>query len=327
MTLFPGSGLYQRKEKIVERRASLPAAGKALAGRKERRGKAPGTQPAWIVAGEIVQTSQLFARTVGRIDPQWVAELGAHLCKFSYSDPHWNTKAGRVLAWERVLIYGLEVLKRRIDYGKIDPALATELFIRGALLAGDASLEHHFFAHNRKLRERIEAALTRVRNRRVEDIEEALYRFYAARIERVSSVARSEPPGARTHHARAGVFVRDGRRPARRRRGGRRLRPQPVSRAGGGGQHGVAAYLRLRAGRGSGRRDRARAPAGGGQLTTGQLQWMVPGLREEQIGVLLRALPKSIRRPLMPLDAKIRETAREFQPERGEFPRGIGRRS
>ena len=56
-----------------------------------------------------------------------------------------------------------------------------------------------------------------------------------------------------------------------------------------------------------------------GQLTTGQLQWMIPGLREEQIGVLLRALPKSIRRPLMPLDAKIRDTAREFQPGRGSF--------
>ena len=257
-------------------------------------------------------------RAAARIDPQWVVDLGAHLCKFSYSDPHWNTKAARVLAWERVLIYGLEVVKRRIDYGKIDPGLATELFIRGALVAGDASIEHHFFAHNRKLRERIEATLTRLRNRRVEDLDEALYRFYAARIERVSSVhdlnklvreriahepeflcatdadlvGEEESTGFDRHQFPEQVAL------------GNTALPLSYAYAPGEERDGVTVRVPL--------------PVAS-QLTTGQLQWMVPGLREEQIGVLLRALPKSIRRPLMPLDAKIRETAREFQPARGSF--------
>ena len=167
--LFPGSGLYQRNQKAPK--GARPPAAEGATGNEA---SSIGSQPAWVVAGEIVQTSQLFARTVGRIDPQWVAELGAHLCKFSYSDPHWNVKSARVLAWERVLIYGLEVVKRRIDYGKIDPALATELFIRGALIAGEASVEQRFHRHNQKLREKIEATLTRLRNRRVEDLDEAL---------------------------------------------------------------------------------------------------------------------------------------------------------
>src|SRR5204862_6351101 len=55
------------------------------------------------------------------------------------------------------------------------------------------------------------------------------------------------------------------------------------------------------------------------QLTTGQIQWMVPGLREEQIGVLLRALPKTVRKTLMPIEPKIREVAAEFQPGRADF--------
>ena len=178
VTVFPGSGLYARQEK--RRKGEQPPGTPGVAEKTN--------QPPWVVAGEIVQTSQLFARTLARIVPEWVAELGAHLCKFSYADPHWNEKSGRVLAWERVLLSGLEVVRRRVDYGRIDAAKATELFIRGALVAGEAHIEHRFVKHNGALRERIEAVLTRVRDRRVDSLDEAFYRFYAARIEGVSSL-------------------------------------------------------------------------------------------------------------------------------------------
>ena len=159
VTVFPGSGLYARQEK--RRKGEPPPGSTPVAAEKTG-------QPPWIVAGEIVQTSQLFARTLAHIAPEWVVELGAHLCKFSYADPHWNEKSGRVLAWERVLLSGLEVIRRRVDYGRIDAPKATELFIRGALVAGEAHIEHRFVKHNRELRERIEAVLTRVRDRRVD---------------------------------------------------------------------------------------------------------------------------------------------------------------
>ncbi len=310
VTIFPGSGLYQRQEK--RRKGEPPPNGPGEPPREK------GNQPPWIVAGEIVQTSQLFARTVARIQPEWVAELGAHLCKFSYADPHWNEKSERVLAWERVLIYGLEVVKRRIDYGKIDPAKATELFIRGALVAGEAHIEHRFFARNRELRERIEAALTRVRDRRVDDLDEAFYRFYAARIEGVSSVHDLNRL-VREHIARELDFLcadEDTLLPsAGDLQYDRALFPEAVS------LHNAALPLSYAYAPGEERDGvtvRVPLPVAA-QLSTAQLQWMVPGLREEQIGTLLRALPKAVRRTLLPLEPKVREVAVGFQPGGGEF--------
>ena len=307
--IFPGSGLYARREK--ERKIQPPRDG-IVAEPKQ-------SQPPWIVAGEIVQTSQLFARTVARIAPEWVAELGAHLCKFSYSDPHWNENSGRVLAWERVLISGLEIVRRRIDYGKIEPAKATELFIRGALVAGEAHIEHHFFQHNRQLRERIEAALTRVRDRRVDGLDEAFHRFYAARIEAVSSLHDLNRL-VRSHVGREPEFLcaDEGTLLETGEEGlpfDRTLFPEqvgigqavlPVSYAYAPGEErdGVTVRVPL--------------PVAEG-LTTGQVQWMVPGLREEIVGLLLRALPKSIRRTLMPLEPKARETAATFLPGQEDF--------
>ena len=306
VTIFPGSGMYQRQEKKRKSDAPKPEAEKT-------------NQPPWIVAGEIVQTSQLFARTVARINPEWVAELGAHLCKFSYADPHWNEKSGRVLAWERVLIYGLEIVRRRIDYGKIDPTKATELLIRGALVAGEAHVEHRFIKHNLELRERIEAALTRVRDRRVDDLDEAFYRFYAARIEGVSSLHDLNKL-VRAHITREPDFLCadeatllpthedgfgfDGTLFPEQVAVGNTALPLSYAYAPGEDRDGVTVRVPL--------------PVAA-TLTTGQLQWMVPGLREEQIDTLLRALPKSVRKSLMPLEPKIREVTAEFEPGRSDF--------
>ena len=300
VTLFPGSGLYARQEK----KSKEPAAEKT-------------TQPPWLVAGEIVQTSQLFARTVAHIDPAWVAELGAHLCRFSYTDPHWNEKSGRVLAWERVLLSGLEVVRRRVDYGKIDPAKATELFIRGALVEGEAHVEHRFFKHNAALRERVEAVLTRLRDRRVDNLDEAFYRFYAARIEGVSSLHDLNAL-VRSRISRQPNFLcaeEDDLLPSGADALDRTLFPEQVALnntalpleylyAPGEERDGVTVRVPL--------------PAIEG-LTAGQVQWMVPGLRAEQATTLLRALPKARRVALQPLEPKAREVADYFEPGRADF--------
>ncbi len=308
VTLFPGSSLYQRQQKRPK--SALPKEGEPVGPANH--------QPPWIVAAEIVQTSQLFARTVARIDPEWVVELGAHLCKFSHTEPQWSEKAGRVLAWEKVFLSGLEIFKRRVDYGKIDPAKATELFIRGALVAGEAHVTHRFVTRNAGLRERIEATLTRVRDRRVNDLDEAFYRFYAARISNVSS----------THDLNALVRARITREPdflcaeeedilPSDDNGGvgydKKLFPEsvtldnallPLSYAYAPGEErdGVTVSVPLPLAE---------------KLSDAQLQWMVPGLREELVGTLLRALPKTVRRTLLPLEPKVGEVVRSFQPGRG----------
>jgi ATP-dependent helicase HrpA len=304
VTLFPGSNLYERREK--------PRKGGGAPAPKDR-----SSQPPWIVAGEIVETSQLFARMVAGINPEWVIELGEHLCNFRYTEPHWSAKAGRVLVLERVLVSGLEVARRNVDFGRIDPVKATELFIRGALVAGEARLPHHFFAENRRVREKIENALTRVRSRRAHDLEESLYQFYAARIENISSV----------HDLNRLVRERLGREPDflcatevdligdDEATYDRTLFPDHVSL---GHTALPVTYAYTPGHEADGVTVRVPLPVAA-QLTTGQIQWMVPGLREEQIGVLLRALPKAVRKTLMPLEPKIRETAAEFAPGRGDF--------
>ncbi len=304
VTLFPGSNLYERREKPRH------GGGEAKPAEKSR-------TPPWIVAGEIVETSQLFARTVAGINPEWVIELGAHLCQFRHTEPHWSAKAGRVLALERVLVHGLEIARRQIDYGRINPVEATELFIRGALVAEEARIPLRFFVENGKVRDKIETALTRVRSRRAHDLEESLYQFYAARITGVSSVhdlnrlVRSridrEPDFLCATEA---DLVGDGDATY-----DRAMFPDQVSL---GNTALPVTYAYTPGHDADGVTVRVPLPVAG-QLTTGQLQWLVPGLREEQIGVLLRALPKSVRKTLMPLEPKIYEIAGEFQPGRADF--------
>ncbi len=302
VTLFPGSYLYERRDK------------NAKPGQPEKT-----KQPLWIVAAEIVQTSQLFARTVAGINPEWAAELGEHLLERRYAEPHWSAKAGRVLVNERLILHGLEVMRRKIDFGKIDPLGATQIFIRGALLEEGAFVAHRFFELNQKLRTRLEAALTRVRSSRVYAIEEKLFEFYRVRLygisvssihdlnklihERVKTepnflVAREEDltggddlsadlqqfPDQTTLHN--GVL--------------------PIAYAYKPGQEDDGVTVRVP------------LPIAN-QLTTAEVQWIVPGLREELILTLLRALPKQKRSLFMPLEATAKKITREFNPKRGDF--------
>jgi ATP-dependent helicase HrpA len=298
VTLFPGSHLYERRD------------------RQDKKGQEKTRQPEWIVAAEIVQTSQLFARTVAGIQPEWAAEFGAHLTVKKYSEPHWSAKAGRVLVSERHLLYGLEVLRRKIDFGKIDPQAATQLFIRGALLDEGASLPHRFFQHNQKLRNRLEAALTRVRSSRVHAIEERLYEFYRANLPAaVSSIhdlnkllqEHRQPDFlcAREEDLTRGEDVSEGldqfpdQAPL-----GNAVLPLAYAYKPGQEDDGVTVRVPLPVAE---------------HLSSGQVQWLVPGLREEIALTLLRALPKTMRRSLMPIEASARAIAREFDPGRADF--------
>ena len=306
VTLFPGSGLYERGAKKTKPAApARPGAPK------------PPGQPEWIVAGEIVQTSQLFARTVARIDPQWIVELGSHLCKFSYVHPQWSAKAGRVLVWERVLLHGLEVAKRQVDHGRIDPHAATELFIRGALVAGEARITQRFFAENAALRERMENALTKVRSNRVHDLDEAFYRFYAGRIRGVSSIhdlnrlVRERITAEPRFLCATEDDLIDAENLAYDQHAfpdhvalGNTVLPLAYAYNPGGEEDGVTVRVPLPLAE---------------RLTPAELQWMVPGLRHEQINALLRSLPKGIRKQLLPLEPKVAELVAGLQPRGGDL--------
>ena len=139
--------------------------------------------PRWVMAAELVETSRLFARTVAKIQPEWIEPLAGHLVKRTYSEPHWSRKRAAAVAVERVTLHGVPiVVDRRVDYGRIDPETSRDLFIRHALVEGDWDTRHPFFRANRALLEDVEELETRARRRDLSVDEETLFAFYDSRI-------------------------------------------------------------------------------------------------------------------------------------------------
>ncbi|MBL4697913.1 MAG: ATP-dependent RNA helicase HrpA [Phycisphaerales bacterium] len=109
-------------------------------------------KPKWVMCAEIVRTSKVYARTVATVDPKWIEEAGKHLVNVTHSDPHWDEESGRVIASEKVTLFGLDIVPRRIiQYGTIDPVLAREIFIHHALVDDQMRSSSKALKHNRKL--------------------------------------------------------------------------------------------------------------------------------------------------------------------------------
>ena len=305
--LFPGSGLFQKK---------APRPGGEAAGKGQDKNQDKGAPP-WIVAAEMVETSRLFARTTARIDPAWLLELGGHLCRFSYKDPAWNTRAGRVLVRETASLYGLEIATRQVPYSRVDPKAATELFIRQALVEDQIRASHAFLEHNRRLREKVETWQTRVRSREGVDVDQAVYEFYARQLEEISSVHDlNRLVRARRAAEPQFLFMKE-----EDLLGDRKLRgdldafpdalvldgqelPLEYAYRPGQEEDGVTVKLPYKL-----------VDAIDPQI----LEWLVPGLLEEKIACLLRSLPKALRRQLMPINDKAAQIAAQLQPTHPTF--------
>ncbi|MEO8037417.1 MAG: ATP-dependent RNA helicase HrpA [Betaproteobacteria bacterium] len=115
-------------------------------------------QPKWLMAAELTETTRLFARGVAAIEPEWIEQLAPHLAKKHHFDPHWEKTSGQVVAYERVIVYGLTVVsRRRVSYGPVAPKEARAIFIRSALVDGDSKLDAPFLRANRALVRDVEA--------------------------------------------------------------------------------------------------------------------------------------------------------------------------
>jgi ATP-dependent helicase HrpA len=293
--IFPGSALFDRspgKQKNAN----------------DRNAKTPSNQPTWIIAGEIVETTRLYARTVAGVEPEWIVELGAHVCKIDYREPLWDRKAGRVLVKERALLHGLELQTRRVGYAQINPVEATNIFILSALVEDEIDAPHEFIEHNRQVRQKVETWQTRMRHADLPDLDRAFFKFYADRIKNVSSthdlnrLIKEQGPEflKATEKDIVGdraLAINEAAFPETLRLGDRDI-PLQYAYAPGEEHDGVTVQVPLSVAH--------RVPAG-------LLEWAVPGYREEQIQHLLRGLPKTLRVPLMPLEPKAREIASELE--------------
>ena len=137
----------------------------------------------WIVAAEMVKTSRLFARTVSRIQPNWLEELGGTLCRYSYSDAHWDKDRGEVVAQERITLFGLRIIEGRpVSYGRIQPDEAHQIFVLSALVEGSIDNPPAFLAHNLALVESLGNIEEKLRRRGYLAGEERLAEFYSQRL-------------------------------------------------------------------------------------------------------------------------------------------------
>ena len=137
----------------------------------------------WIVCAELVETTRLFGRGIAAIEPQWLEQVGAHLLKKQMLDPHWEKKAARVSALERATLYGLVVYsQRRVDYSRVDPAGAREIFIREALVQGDWDTRLAFLAANQKLVRQVAELEHKSRRQDVLVDDEVVFAWYDQQI-------------------------------------------------------------------------------------------------------------------------------------------------
>lgn len=262
-------------------------------------------RPAAVMAAEVVETSRLFARTVAAIDPAWAEPLAGDLAKRQLSEPHWSKAAGAASAYEKVTLFGVDIIpKRRVQLARFDRPFARELFVRHALVEGEwdaSALDKRLTAFERRnleLRRRLEKIEERERRRDILVGDEAVFRFYDARIPRDVFDARSFETWWREASARTprlldmteADLVDEASRgderdfPARWQQGDQVLslayRFEP-----GAPDDGVTAVVPL---------------ALLAQLRPDGFDWQVPGMRDELITALLRALPKAIRRHVVP---------------------------
>jgi len=267
--------------------------------------------PQWVVAAELVETSRLWARTAARIEPEWAEPLAAHLVKRSYSEPHWDARRGAAVALEKVSLYGLPIITdRKVNYARVDPAAARDLFITGALVEGDWPTHHEFFHRNRQLLDEARELEDRARRRGIVADDAALFDFYDRRIPRdVTSArhfdawwkkARAQSPDLLTFTQADLVGpAADDIDPADYPSSWGGELPLSYEFAPGEPGDGVRADIPL---------------AALGQVSGEELGWQVPGLRQELVTELIRSLPKELRRLFVPVP----DTARAVTARLGE---------
>lgn len=139
--------------------------------------------PKWLMAADLIETSQLYAHCAAQIDPLWLHDVAAHLLKYHYHEPHFSSKKGQVMAWQQASLYGLLIAdKRRVGFASVDPVLARQIFIRAGLVEEQLQSKAAFFLHNRQLRQTVEKLEEKSRRRDLLISDEAIFTFYDERI-------------------------------------------------------------------------------------------------------------------------------------------------
>jgi len=270
--------------------------------------------PKWLMAAEIVETTQVFARQCATIEPEWLLHINPHLLKRQYYEPSWQLRSGRVMAVERVTLYGLVISDgKRVHFGEIDPKTSRELMIRDGLVPGHFKSPPAFLKANLALIRSVQDLESRARRRDLLVDEERLFQFYDERLPEhcVSGVAldqwlrKQSGNDALLRLARDQILTKDpGAEMAEQ-------FPATLTCAGteyrlsyqfepGKDNDGVSVTVPLAL--------LNRAPRY-------RFDWLVPGLLRDKCIALLKGLPKPLRKQLVPVPDVVDGALQSLSPD------------
>ncbi|WP_040780368.1 ATP-dependent RNA helicase HrpA [Nocardia pneumoniae] len=256
--------------------------------------------PRWVMAAELVETSRLWGRMTAKIEPEWAERLAGDLVKRTYSEPHWSAKRGAARAYERVTLYGIPLVTGRpVDYGRIDPELSRELFIRHALVQGEWQTRHEFFHRNRALLDDVADLEHRARRRDILVDDEVLYEFYDKRLPAEIVSVRHFDSWWRTAR-RADPTLLDFSTATVINEGAAALDPTDFPDSWRQGELSFPLTYQFEPGNDD---DGVTVRIPVEQLAHVRavgFDWLVPGMREELAAALIKTLPKTLRRSVVP---------------------------
>lgn len=270
--------------------------------------------PKWIVAAEIVETSKVYARSVAAIEAHWVLDINPDLLKHHYYEPRWQPRAGRVVAWERTNLFGLTVADRRsVHYGPIDPPASREIFIREALIAGRYKQPPAFLRSNLSLVAELEDLESRTRRRDIVADEQVLFEFYHERLPEALYTTRQLASWLKKRRGADESLRIDRERLLARDPGGELGRQYPdlltwedtdyrlsYQFEPGGESDGVSVTVPV---------------ALLNRVPRFRFDWLVPGMLREKCIQLVKALPKALRKNLVPVPDVVDRALAELTPD------------
>jgi len=310
------SNIAMRKEKVFYRAAKerevmlFPGSGLF---------KNPG---GWIVAAEMVETSRLYARKAAVVDVAWLEPLGGDLCRYSWSDPHWERGRGEVVAKEQVTLFGLPIVQnRRVAYGSIDRQQAADIFIRSALIDGDVKQPLGFMRHNTALVEAVSNLEDRIRRKDILVGDDVLVDFYRERLPGVCDIRtlkhRIRKKGG-DHWLRLDREMLIRYMPdadllsqfPREMDLGHRVLDCSYAFDPGADVDGVTVTIPAEA---------------AADIPRQQLDWLVPGLLAEKVTTLIKGLPKAHRVKLVPVADTVNLVIGKMPRGRESLPAALSR--
>ena len=277
----------------------------------------------WIMAAELVETSRLYARTVASIKPEWIEPLARGLCRSSYSDPHWEKKRGQVIAKEKVTLFSLVIISnRKVNYGRIKPDEARQIFIQTALIEFEINGRYEFLEHNKKIITGLEELEKRVRRRDILVDEYQLQLFYENRLppDLFDQAGLNRFLKKKHNHDLLKMSEADilNRAPDEKQlsdfpktlRVHDTLLKLSYSFEPGKEEDGVSLLIPMDL-----------AP----HLDPEFFEWLVPGLLKEKVAFMLKGLPKSVRKHLVPISQTTKKLLAELVPYQDSLYQGLER--